>query len=116
MKKLAILSLFLVLTSCNQPSNIGADNYQFGTKQYENSRVTVDIVTYNSRNDLLNEARKYGVNNPELAAFSLLLENDQTKCTIHIMDPSVSYEPEFIGHELLHCVYGQWHTDNNSRG
>jgi len=105
MKNLAILSLFL----------LSADNYQFGKKQYENSRVTVDIVTYESRNDLQKEARKYGVTDPNLAAFSLLFKNDQSKCTIHMMDPSISYEPEFAGHEFLHCVYGQWHRDNSTR-
>jgi len=123
MKKLAILFLFLVLTACNQPNNTGADNYRFvgadfnyrfGAKQYENSRVTVDIVTYKSRTDLQKEARKYGVTDPNLAAFTLLFKNDQGKCTIHMMDPSISYEPEFVGHEFLHCVYGQWHTDNKS--
>jgi hypothetical protein len=114
MKKLTLLFLFFILASCNQPSNVGADNYKFGEKQYENSSVSVDIVTYQSRNDLLKEARKYGVTNSEIVAFALLLRNDQTKCTVHMMDPAVSYEPEFVGHEFLHCVYGQWHTDNNS--
>ena len=113
MKKILALSL-LLLASCNQPT-VGADQYQFGKKQYENKQVTVSVITYNSKTELLRESRKYGVNNPELVAFSLLNSNKQDVCTIHMMDPSVSYQPEFVGHEFLHCVYGQWHTNNDSR-
>ena len=114
MKKILAISL-LFLASCNQP-NVGADQYQFGNKQYENTAVAVSIVTYDSKADLLREARKYGVNNPDLVAFSLLSPTRKDVCEIHMMDPNVRYQPEFVGHEFLHCVYGQWHTNNDSRG
>jgi len=113
MKKILALTL-LFLASCNQP-NVGADQYQFGKKQYENSAVAVNIVTYKTKADLLRASRKYGVNNPDLVAFSLLSPIRTDVCEIHMMDPSVSYQPEFVGHEFLHCVYGQWHTNNASR-
>lgn len=32
-----------------------------------------------------------------------------TKCTIYMVDPKVAYMPEYYGHELLHCMYGDWH-------
>lgn len=115
MLKLPLLFLpLLLLFSCNQP-NVGKDDYQFGEKQYENDSVTVDVVTYQKRSNLLREAKKHGVVDPKLVAFTLLNGKDQTKCTVHIMDPTVSYTPEFVGHEFLHCLYGQWHTDNKSR-
>lgn len=113
MKKIIAL-LSLLVASCNQP-NMGADKYQFGTKQYENNAVAVTVVTYKSSAALNNAARKYGVQDESLVAFSLIDKTKHDVCIIHMIDPSVKYQPEFVGHEFLHCVYGQWHTDNNSR-
>lgn len=106
----------LLLVSCNQQtsSTVGADGYSFGTKQYEKTQVQVNVVTYESRADLLKVARSRGINSDSLVAFTILRPPFDT-CTIHMVDPSVLYEPEFVGHEFLHCVYGQWHTDNDSR-
>lgn len=30
-------------------------------------------------------------------------------CTIRIIDPAHKYDPAFYGHELTHCLYGEWH-------
>lgn len=30
-------------------------------------------------------------------------------CVLYIPDPRVNYRPEFIGHELTHCIFGYWH-------
>lgn len=43
-----------------------------------------------------------------LYAFSKVNTAKKT-CTIYTIDPSVSYQPEFIGHELMHCFHGAWH-------
>lgn len=31
------------------------------------------------------------------------------RCVVHIIDPSVLYIPEMIGHEVAHCIYGKFH-------
>jgi hypothetical protein len=31
-----------------------------------------------------------------------------------MVDPKVEYQPEFVGHEMLHCFYGQWHKNNKT--
>jgi hypothetical protein len=31
------------------------------------------------------------------------------ECNVYIMDPKVNYQPEWYGHELVHCMYGDWH-------
>ena len=115
MKRLLSLCVLALLSACNSKSP-GADDYYFGKKQYEMSSVQVKIVTYPSSAALQKVAGdKYGVKAKEnIAAFSVL-RPPFDKCTIHMVDPAVSYQPEFVGHEFLHCVYGQWHTDNSSR-
>lgn len=112
MKKLLIIGSLLLLASCN--NKIGKDGYSFGEKQYEQSPVSVSVVVYDKQNDIYEAAKQRGVDSPNIAAFTVL-SADRSKCTIHMIDPAVKYRPEFVGHEFLHCVYGQWHTSNEER-
>jgi hypothetical protein len=124
MKKI-LLGFILLLTfaGCDNAGqttkNVGADGYQFGKKQYEKSQVTVDIVVYDSLNDLRLEAKKRRLVRPgepnNIEAFAEIRPPNFDTCTIHIVDPAKYYSPEFVGHEFLHCVYGQWHSNNQER-
>jgi hypothetical protein len=112
MKKISIV-LLLFLASCGKGPQQGKDGYVFGEKQYEQSPVTVSVVVYKRQKDIYLAAKAKGANYPDVTAFSVL-SGDRATCTIHMIDPSVKYAPEFVGHEFLHCVYGQWHKDNNT--
>lgn len=119
LKKLAIggiaAALVFTVIGCNQSKHPGADGYTFGTKQFERDQVNVVVHTYKSREEFVASAKARGIKNADqVAAYSVLRPPFDT-CTIHMIDPAVSYDPEFIGHELAHCLYGQWHTDNDSR-
>jgi len=112
-KKLTLGLLFL-LSACNTKP-VAADGYTFGKEQYEQNNLQVRVVTYNTEAEVQKAAAKYGeANTSSIAAFSVLTPPFNT-CTIHMINPKVSYQPEFIGHEFVHCVYGQWHTNNSSR-
>ncbi len=103
--------------SCGQQpaSNVGKDGYSFGEKQFTKKEFKVVITEYPSRQDFIKAAKAKGIKNPdEVAAFSILSSPKFDTCKIHIVDPTVVYEPEFLGHELAHCIYGQWHTNNDS--
>ena len=114
MKKLLLLPILIVLTSCDPAPQKGADGYVFGKKQYTQTELNVSVVIYTDRESFLREAKKRKLifEGRDLVAFSSLYPADQSKCTMHIIDPSVEYVPEFVGHEFLHCVHGQWHTSN----
>lgn len=113
LKKAAAIFL-LALTSCNPVPQKGADGYTFREKQFERTEVQINIVTYKSQADLQRAlGNRAGVDASNVVAFSVLRPPFDT-CTIHMVDPNVSYQPEFVGHEMLHCVYGQWHRDNNT--
>lgn len=114
LKRLLPLAFIFALASCDAGPNTGADGYKFGEPQYAKQQVQVNVVTYNTQADLLRAAKQLGVDSPDVVAFSVLRPPFDT-CTVHMISPSVRYQPEFVGHEFLHCVYGQWHTDNNSR-
>lgn len=96
----------------------GKDNYYFTGKQYQKRRVTIDLILYDSYEDIALEASKYDFKIGEdeyLVAFSLdLLKGN--RCEIHMLDPAVAYRPEFTGHEMMHCFYGQFHGSNSTKG
>jgi hypothetical protein len=111
MKALWIIGLVSVLmTSCDSGPKKGADGYAFEKKEYEKTSLGVTIVVMDSAKDLRKEAEKYMDKEiaKTVAAFGKI-SPDTNNCTIYIIDPSVQYEPEFIGHELVHCMYGRWH-------
>lgn len=115
-KKISLLAALSLLFSCNPAPQVGSDGYTFGKKQYEKTTVQIDIVTYKSLSDLQAAlSKRAGVDKSSVMAFSVLTPPFD-KCTIHMVDPAVKYLPEFAGHEMLHCVYGQWHTNNSLRG
>lgn len=111
------VALIFTLSACNK-TNTGKDGYQFGQKQYEMNHVTIDVVVHKTQQEMTQAALLHDpflANPNSVAAFSIIYKApNNDKCIIHMIDPSISYQPEFIGHEFLHCVYGQWHTDNNS--
>ena len=117
MKKLLIPIVALLLFGCDQAPRTGADGYRFGEKQYTQTKISVELVLYPTREELDREInrRKLNTETTRVVAFTSLYKDDPTRCTIHMMDPSVEYAPEFVGHEFLHCVYGQWHKNNKSR-
>lgn len=113
MKKLLVLPLLFLLASCD--NKVGNDGYKFGQKQYDQTPIAVNVVTYKTEKEIRTAAAARGAKNEGIVAFTVLRAGDPATCTIHMIDPAVKYQPEFVGHEFLHCVYGQWHTNNDSR-
>jgi hypothetical protein len=109
-KKLLLLAASLSLAACGDAP--ASDGYTFGSKQYTKDSVQVTVIQYPSLQALNKQARSLGVDS-EVQAFAVLRPPFDS-CTIHIVDPSVKYMPEFIGHEFTHCIHGQWHTNNQS--
>ena len=113
-KRICLLGLIL-LSSCDNSGqqNTGTDGYEFGTKQYERNTVLVNVVTYHSQTEF-NKALRENKLDSNVVAFTIL-KPPFDACTIHMIDPAIKYQPEFIGHEFVHCMYGQWHSNNSSR-
>lgn len=90
------------------------NGYRFVTKEYEKQTVQVKLVTFKNREEFKAEARKRGIKNDSIAAFSVL-STKKDECTIYIIDPLTKFNPEMVGHEMLHCFYGQWHLNNDQK-
>lgn len=104
---LAMGMMVFALMSCNQQPG-AADGYAFSKAEYRRLSQPITFVEHRSLADLRFEARGAGApdDGRELMAWSELRNGG---CTVHILDPVVRYYPEWIGHEITHCIYGRWH-------
>lgn len=119
-----ILAFLLLITATHPvgtaeiyPINIssGHDGFTYERKTAHIEEAKVHIYRFNSVLDLtayINE--KYPEDTKEgqlLGGFTVALQgsNGKATCKIYIIDPSKQYIPEYIGHELVHCIDGRFH-------
>ena len=109
MKKLLTLLLPLALVACNAE---GSDGYKFEQKEYEHLAPNIEFRTVKNQTELEDAYRTANgtplPTNRELKAFSILYPDTKT-CIVFIIDPEEQYGPQWIGHEVVHCMYGQFH-------
>lgn len=117
MKHILIL-LTVLLVSCGDGSSNkkGADGYYFEKETFKRTKFEIELILLNSPAEVSAEVKKRiqqvagSVETKNVAAFSIIRDSD-TKCTIYTVDPKIVYEPEWLGHELTHCIYGVWHRE-----
>lgn len=103
----------LALMACNgQPE--ASDGYRFQHAEFVHLEPEVTFVVHRNLDDLRRHAPSAANAQLEggrraLFAWSVLTGPTHNRCEVHIVDPTVSYEPEWIGHEVAHCIYGRWH-------
>jgi hypothetical protein len=110
------VTILVTLVACDNPSNQkGRDGYYFEKETFTRTEFPVQVILVKDAAAITAEIRKrnniQGTVEPKnVAAFSVIRLNDN-KCTIYMIDPKNKYEPEFIGHEFVHCIYGVWHSE-----
>lgn len=110
MKLMLVMGLTALLTACDSKP-VGKDGYTFGQETFTRTEFPVEVVLLKSERELsvAYAARNIrGVKPESVAAFAIIRRNDP-RCTIYMVDPKLNYQPEWIGHELVHCIYGEWH-------
>ena len=113
MKKIVVAIVLLwsgLLLSCDRNPTSGKDDYTFEVKEYSKDTVTITVKVFASTAELQKFAKDNNINAENLAAFGKLYPSEN-KCTIFVVDPINTYEPEFIGHEVAHCFWGRWHPN-----
>lgn len=103
-RRFALLFASLALASCGPtPSTPGVDGYKFGKETFLRTDMKLRVVLLPNQAEL----RKIGPPKEGLMAFAKLYPDGS--CTIYMVDARSKYEPEWLGHELTHCIYGEWH-------
>lgn len=108
-------SLFTLVACDNPGGKKGKDGYYFEKETFTRTEFPVEVVLVKDSAAIAEEIKKrnnlFGDVEPKkVAAFSIIRLNEP-KCTIYMIDPKNKYEPEYIGHELVHCIYGAWHSE-----
>lgn len=124
MKKL-LLGLCLLFTptamanSSSSPVAVqqkAVDGYIYNNKDFNAEEAYIQIVRFNSYEELdaflikhfgkVRDGKQY-------AGYSIALHPKEkgkpALCRLFIVDPSKIYAPEYIGHELTHCIDGSFH-------
>ena len=98
------------IVSCQQ-KRVGSDGYYFEQETFTRLENHVTVVLVKNQTEMTKLLAEHGRTigaGRDVAAFSVLSMQDSS-CTIYMIDPKLSYQPEFIGHEFVHCLYGNWH-------
>lgn len=108
-------ALFVLVACDNTSKQKGADGYYFEKETFTRTEFPVEVILVKDAAAITAEIKKrnniQGTVEPKnVAAFSIVRLNEP-KCTIYMIDPKNKYEPEFIGHEFVHCIYGVWHSE-----
>ena len=120
------LIISILLTSCDTDTNkTASDDYYFEDKEYtliEQDYIFVVVDNKEQWNELVKQYVGDRYTGDQMGAFSRLRLNRQdpnlagSECIVYIKDPEWVYEPEYIGHEIIHCLYGKWHPSQRGKG
>lgn len=101
----AIPLLALLIAGCDGG---GSDGYRFERKEWERAPTSVTVITHRSVEALRAAAPPGAVPSEgrENMAWSIIRGSG---CEVHIVDPETDWMPEWLGHEVAHCVWGRWH-------
>lgn len=101
--RLPLILAALLLAGC--PSSTASDGYTFGKPTWVATDLRIKVVLFPSIAELRRNGPK--AEGRDLMAFAEV--SPDGTCTIYKLDSRVSYQPHWDGHELNHCIYGEWH-------
>lgn len=118
MKKLvALLLMGTIVAKSNATMFFGTiggpatDGEYFQKKEYSHEQdVEMSFVVHRSWRSLRQSAIEHKIPHAStVKAFSIIKAADTKVCQVHFLDPAVEYMPEYLGHEITHCLYGRFH-------
>ena len=111
MKNLKILFAALALTSLSSCGTQipASDGYTFDKQDFYRDDIHVKIVQFDNRKEFEAEAARVGIENTSVVMAFTTVSLSEPVCTIRVMNIPNDYEPKWIGHELIHCMYGNFH-------
>lgn len=104
---IAMLAAALALAGCDQPR--GADGYVFGEPEFTRTDMRLEVVLHENLRSLRSALPAGHVETGREAMAWGRVYPDEARCEVHILHPARSYRPEWIGHEIAHCIHGRWH-------
>ena len=109
LKYFACLAVLAIPVGCEQGPTLSADGYAMGKGTLDRSEFTVTVVEYRNRAAMLAAGHRYLPKDAKGVQAWGTVRKSRPACTIHVVDLDKTYSPEWLGHELAHCMKGEWH-------
>lgn len=100
--------LFFFISNFSHAVKPSYDGYIFESKEYEKISLEIEVVVLHDKFEFAREKNMNHLRLQNVEAFSIIVPGSNT-CKIYVKDPEWKYQPEYIGHELAHCIWGRWH-------
>ena len=87
-----------------------SDGYSFERKEWEKEHVHLTVQLLPDQAALVEEGKRRGADRPDALNGISLSSEKSDDCLILVVDPaSGGWKPEILGHELAHCLWGEFH-------
>lgn len=78
-------------------------------KDFVRTDVRVKVNVYSDLSSLHEGIKEYPNVDTDSVRLGLAVWDNTNTCEIHVVEPKNSEDIDTWGHELMHCVYGNWH-------
>jgi hypothetical protein len=105
------------LAGDKKQNRIGPDGYAFTQKDFVMTKYTMTWVLVPDKAALDKIGESMGSppteNDGDPLVDLVRVSRKAGYCIGYIVDPERLYEPAFIAHITMHCMYGRWHAPND---
>lgn len=94
-------------------SDSSLDGYAYKHPTLNRDVVEITLVRLGSTAAVREEALKYDpslAKDKRLTAFAVVSKST-AKCTVYIINPKIRFDPSGLGHEVMHCFAGAYHSE-----
>lgn len=88
---------------------VGGDGYVFQQKAFSRLVLRLRVHEYRTRAALHRAVLRVAPDTEAIDDVVGFATFGTRGCDVYLLDPAVRYEPEVIGHELAHCLHGNFH-------
>jgi len=114
MRKLLLCAAFIILAGCQQATTPPVGETVRPTMDRSGQIQQIQVVVHPSYADLNRAYVKFKKSaQPEVLGWAAWSIDVPGQCEIHVTKPVALKTPvvHTWGHELMHCVYGSYHTE-----
>ena len=87
------------------------DGYVFEQKEFTRPAMILFVHEYRTRSELHDTYQRIYPLAPRPTGLLAFARWNAEACEIHILDPGYQYEPHVMGHEVAHCIHGNFHPN-----
>ena len=114
-KTLFLIFLFMFIYGCEQNTHSSIyinEKYPLNPNKRDFTRTNINVTMfiYEDIESLNKGIAKYPSHDVTVIRLGLAVwSEDNNRCDIHVLEPKNQGDIDTWGHELMHCVYGNWH-------